>query len=32
VNPVTGEIGYHKKGEWITDENGNYFTATLGKQ
>ena len=30
VNPVTGEIGYHKKGEWITDENGNYFTATLG--
>lgn len=32
VNPVTGEVGYHRKGEWMTDENGNYFTATLGKQ
>ena len=32
VNPVTGEEGYHKKGEWITDENGNYFTETLGNR
>lgn len=30
VNPVTGERGYHYKGEWIKDENGNYFTETLG--
>lgn len=31
-NPITGEVGEHKKGEFITDENGNYFTELLGNR
>lgn len=31
-NPVTGEVGYHYKGERITDEFGDYFTETLGNR
>lgn len=30
-NPVTGEMGYHQKGEFIADKDGNYFTELLGK-
>ena len=29
-NPITKEAGYHKKGEYITDEQGNYFTQLAG--
>lgn len=28
-NPITGEVDMHYNGEFITDENGNYFTRTL---
>ena len=30
-NPVTGQMEYHTAGEWMTDEDGNYFTMTLSK-
>lgn len=29
-NPITGEEAFHQEGEFITDENGQYFTETLG--
>lgn len=32
ANPITGEMGNHKKGEFITDENGQYFTELLGSR
>lgn len=32
ANPITGEMGQHKKGEFITDENGQYFTELLGSR
>lgn len=32
ANPITGEMGEHKKGEFITDANGQYFTEVLGKR
>lgn len=31
-NPITGEIGQHYKGEFITDANGQYFTELLGSR
>lgn len=31
-NPVTGEVGEHHKGEFITDEDGNYFTELIGNR
>lgn len=31
ANPVTGEMGLHYEGEWMTDENGSYFTMTVNK-
>ncbi len=31
-NPVTGEIDMHYKGEFMTDENGNYFTRTISDE
>ena len=32
ANPITGEMGEHKKGEFITDANGQYFTELLGNR
>lgn len=32
LNPVTGKIEYHEKGEWMTDEDGQFFTATMDGQ
>ena len=32
LNPITKKLEYHEKGEWMTDEEGNYFTATIGNQ
>lgn len=32
LNPITKKLEYHEKGEWMTDEEGNYFTATIGSQ
>lgn len=29
-NPVTGEVGMHYAGEFIEDQNGNYFTEFAG--
>ncbi len=26
ANPITGKMGYHQKGEYITDQDGQYFT------
>lgn len=31
-NPVTGEYDMHYNGEFMTDEDGNYFTRTLGNE
>lgn len=31
ANPITGEMGLHHEGEWMTDENGSYFTMTVNK-
>lgn len=30
VNPQTGVSEFHKKGQWKTDQNGNYYTEFLG--
>lgn len=30
INPQTGVAEFHKKGQWKTDENGNYYTEFLG--
>jgi hypothetical protein len=32
INPITGKEEYHRAGEWMTDEDGNYFTMTIGKE
>jgi len=32
ANPVTGKIEFHQAGEYIKDENGQYFTQTLTDQ
>ena len=32
LNPITGQMEFHKKGEWMTDENGNYFTRTINTE
>lgn len=29
LNPVTGQMEYHRAGEWMKDEDGNYFTRTI---
>ena len=29
LNPVTGQIEFHRAGEWMKDEDGNYFTRTI---
>lgn len=31
-NPVTGEVEFHRNGEWMKDEDGNYFTMTISKE
>lgn len=30
VNPQTGQSEFHRKGDWKTDKNGNYYTEFLG--
>lgn len=30
INSQTGVAEFHKKGQWKTDENGNYYTEFLG--
>lgn len=31
LNPITGQQEYHKAGDWMRDEDGNYFTMTAGE-
>jgi hypothetical protein len=31
-DPLLGREVKHKKGEWKTDENGMFYTETIGKK
>lgn len=32
IDPMTGEERYHQKGEWKTDQFGNYYAETASKR
>lgn len=32
IDPITGQQVRHQKGEWKTDEDGNYYTEILGSR
>jgi hypothetical protein len=29
---MTGQMSYHRKGDWKTDEFGNFYTETAGNR